>query len=208
MRRGCPLRLGKVLGLALVLGVLPSCAGSRRGGPDLPGDGYGGGGEWMSATFAGIERQPARGDGVSDSFGLGLAGGIGLTQGSKLDLSWEFLGSVSEHDTDAQPTDGEDNIRVWRAGTGLRLRLQGLGRFIPYVHAGGFFRAVDDDMRPDAFGNPSPEFGGDGFGRYFGGGLDLRMREFGSMGVFGTYYEDFDNELEELQVGISAFFSF
>lgn len=194
-------------GLLLALAFLPACV-SRIGDGGDPGRGYGGGGEWMSATFSGVERNSARNDGVSDAFGFGLAGGIGLTEDSKLDLSWEFMGSVSEHDTNAQPVDGEDNIRVWRAGTGLRLRLNALGRLIPYVHAGGFFRAIDDDMRRDALGNPSPEFGGDGFGRYFGGGLDLRMREFGSMGVFGTYYEDFDNELEELQFGISAFFSF
>lgn len=110
--------------------------------------------------------------------GSGLVGfGVHLVRLGPLLLGPEVEGSGGRLSADLGTA--TDDVTVWRGRLGLRATWWPEGaapRLMPYLRAGGVYRADRGDLIED-----------DGFGWYVGAGLDVRLSERWSIGPFVTY---------------------
>jgi Outer membrane protein beta-barrel domain len=106
-----------------------------------------------------------------------LGGGMHLVRLGPVLLGLEAEGGVGRVSADLSPD--RDDVTVWRARLGARATWWRPGdapRLVPYLRAGGVYRADRGDLIDD-----------DGLGWYAGAGLDVRLGEHWSLGPFVIY---------------------
>jgi hypothetical protein len=178
-----------------LLGLLTSC----RSMGVLPGEGVPR--EWFSGGISSIDRRGADEGVVDDALGFTIEGGYDLIlepvrAGLELGVTWSF------HDMADAPTsltdDGVDVARYLMGGR-VTVDLPPLNSVV-YVRSGFYHRdqRADQPTAADA----------DGRGTYVGGGLDFWIDGRSRMGPFLMWYEDDEQDLQDLVIGLSATFYF
>ena len=150
--------------------------------------------EWFSLGFPIADREPDAA--VDDGVGLTLDGGYELTR-TAVRPSIEAGGSWSGHDVDGT----KDDLDAWRVSMGFRVALHELGApVLPYARGGTFYRwsDLDDGLVVED----------DGWGWYWGLGLDFLTEPGVAFGPFFTSYEGVEEDLEERFFGFEAVFRF
>lgn len=181
MRRGRVRRIGALV--LLIAGAGPAAAEPR----------------WWLATggFAGLETGDL--DDTLDTEGSGfLGGGVYLLRLGALRVGLEAEGSGGRVAADLGPA--HDTVTVWRGRAGLRAAwwpAEDAPRLVPYLRAGGVYRADRGDLIED-----------DGFGWYAGLGLDVRLGAHWAVGPFVTYEAvSLSIETETVLVGVGVSFA-